>query len=512
MKKLIAAALFLTLLPALALAAQTISMTDLRVVGNQIQNGFGQSVFIHGVNRMGTEYHCIQGHDFGHGPMDQNVIDGMKAWNVNAVRVPLNEHCWLGINSTSRFVGKPYRDAIVAWVNLIASNNMIAIVDLHWSAPGAERAIDQDPMPNVDHSIDFWRDVANTFKGNRSVIFDLFNEPYPLPQDPGRQWPCWRDGRGACPGNRFNAVGMQELVNTVRATGATNILALGGVINAGDLRQWLNFKPHDPLNKLAASWHNYSFSGCADDACFRHILGNVYQHVPLIVGEIGANKCDRGAHFDKQTNFIESIRQGYLAWVWQPVTACGAFGLVKDHAGTPSTYGLPYRNLIRNLSWTYDDVVSTPRPTPRPTPTPAPAPALPPPPGGSVVQIHNLRSPGKCLQPEDGAPSDRDPMSAKPCDGNNPAQAVSLRANADGSFRMLIGGWCIATPGGYANGTRLALRKCSTSTTQTFAINGGRFGPAKSPKQIVELNANDNDVTYFKDAGASNQLWNFVPR
>ena len=25
----------------------------------------------------------------------------MKAWNINAVRVPLNEDCWLGINGVA---------------------------------------------------------------------------------------------------------------------------------------------------------------------------------------------------------------------------------------------------------------------------------------------------------------------------------------------------------------------------------------------------------------------------
>ena len=33
-------------------------------------------------------------------------------------------------------------------------------------------------MANADHSIDFWKSVATTFKDNSSVMFELYNEPY----------------------------------------------------------------------------------------------------------------------------------------------------------------------------------------------------------------------------------------------------------------------------------------------------------------------------------------------
>src|SRR2546425_9545414 len=41
------------------------------------------------------------------------------------------------------------------------------------------KALSQAPMPNRDHSPEFWRQVAAAYKGNTSVIFDLFNEPFP---------------------------------------------------------------------------------------------------------------------------------------------------------------------------------------------------------------------------------------------------------------------------------------------------------------------------------------------
>jgi len=48
-------------------------------------------------------------------------------------------------------------------------------------------------MPNTDHSPTFWTEVANTFKGNSAVLFDLFNEPYPdSGEDTTAAWTCWK--------------------------------------------------------------------------------------------------------------------------------------------------------------------------------------------------------------------------------------------------------------------------------------------------------------------------------
>ena len=59
-------------------------------------------------------------------------------------------------------------------------------------------------MPDRDHSIDFWKSVANQFSSNDKVIFELFNEPYPdsnkWNSDEG--WKCWRDG-GTCSGMNY---------------------------------------------------------------------------------------------------------------------------------------------------------------------------------------------------------------------------------------------------------------------------------------------------------------------
>src|SRR5262245_16166535 len=54
-----------------------------------------------GVNRSGAEYACAQGWGIFDGPTDAASITAIASWHVNAVRVPLNEDCWLGINGVN---------------------------------------------------------------------------------------------------------------------------------------------------------------------------------------------------------------------------------------------------------------------------------------------------------------------------------------------------------------------------------------------------------------------------
>jgi len=152
----------------------------LHVDGNQIKDENGDVVQLRGVDHSGTEFACIQGYGIFDGPHDLASVLAMKTWNVNIVRLPLNEDCWLQINGVKpQYSGTIYQSAIMEYVDLLNQNGIAVILDLHWTAPGSNPAIGQLPMPDMDHSVDFWTEVANEYKNNSAVIFDLFNEPFP---------------------------------------------------------------------------------------------------------------------------------------------------------------------------------------------------------------------------------------------------------------------------------------------------------------------------------------------
>jgi len=172
----------------------------------------------------------------------------MLEWKINAVRIPLNEHCWLGINGVSpQQGGENYKRAVGDYVQRLLNHGLYVILDLHWTLNGGGLAKGQQPMPNKEHSIAFWQSCASYFKDKHNVIFDLFNEPYPNfgTLDYEGSWRCWRDG-GWCPGVNYDVAGMQDMINAVRGVGANNVLILGGLSYANDLTKWLQYVPHDP--------------------------------------------------------------------------------------------------------------------------------------------------------------------------------------------------------------------------------------------------------------------------
>jgi len=330
--------------------------SGLHAVGNHIEDGAGKTVVLRGVNRSGTEYMCIQNRGFFDGPSDAASVRAMASWKVNAVRVPLNEDCWLAINGApAAYSGDAYKSAIRGYVATLHAQGMVPILDLHWSAPATLMATRLQPMPDMDHSLSFWSDVAATFGQDDGVVFEPYNEPYPgNNQDTAAAWTCWRDGctattapRGATPAT-YPAVGMQALVTAIRAAGATNLILLGGVQFSNTLTQWLAYKPNDPMNNLGATWHAYSFNACATQSCWDGAPAMVAAAVPLVATEFGQRDC-QSTFVVPLMQWLDSHAAGYLAWAWdaygdcvpytsaaQPGSPFSLIGPQNDYSGTPN--------------------------------------------------------------------------------------------------------------------------------------------------------------------------------
>jgi hypothetical protein len=253
----------------------------------------------------------------------------------------MNEDCWLGINGiNSAYAGANYQNAIKGYVNLLNANGLYAILDLHWAAAGSKQADSQPPMADMDHSPTFWSQVANAYKGNNAVIFELFNEPF------GISWSCWRDG-GNC--SSFNVAGMQTLVNSVRATGASNVILAGGLDWSNDLSQWNAYRPSDPLNNLGAAWHVYDFNGCMTVSCYNSQGAPVVASVPLVVTETNSTNCD-ATWWNALFNWLDSHGASYTAWTWNTWgSSCSDFSLISTYAGATNWSGNVYKQHLAGL-------------------------------------------------------------------------------------------------------------------------------------------------------------------
>jgi hypothetical protein len=353
---------------------------SISVQGNHFVNGAGQTIRLLGVNHASAEYACVDGFGYNDGHQDATDAAAIASWDATAVRVPLNEDCWLGINgqpNSSQGPPQPltaagYRQSVQDYVAALNARGLYAILDLHWSAPGAMVANSQEPMPDADHSVAFWQSVAQTFAGDPAVVFDVFNEPFDPTDpksgddpDPGDRvsWDCWENGgcsTAAYTDNgtgtvrtatKYQVAGMQTLVTTIRNAGATQPVMVGGLDYANDLTQWATHAPDDPLNQEAASFHNYMGKNCDNATCWDAQIAPIAANVPVVTGEFDEDNYSEsmcGNHtpstFDADyMTWADQHGVSYLAWGWwvlsqaeKDAAGCSAFYLLDAWDGTPA--------------------------------------------------------------------------------------------------------------------------------------------------------------------------------
>jgi len=313
-----------------------------RVAGNQLVDGSGSPIRLIGVDQSGTESSCVDGNGIFSPPNADtpSMIAAMKSWNINAVRLPLNEDCLLGINLPDpQFGGAAYQSAIVHYVNDLNADGLAVILDLHWGAPGTQRALGGEVMADEDHSPAFWSSVATTFRGHQGVVFDLFNEPRYLPTACLVNGGCTKDG--------VQVAGYNQLISDVRDTGATNVVMVAGSAFAANPTGFAKVMPYDPLGQLAISVHVYNFNAAKKPAAWaKWVHLGLLAKVPFVTGELGEKDCT-ATFIDSYMGWADANDVSYLAWAYNPGPCDGPFLL--DPNGNPTTYGAGYKAHLGSL-------------------------------------------------------------------------------------------------------------------------------------------------------------------
>jgi hypothetical protein len=242
---------------------------------------------------------------------------------------------------------------------------MYVILDLHWSAPKNFCPLAQNPMADSDNSINFWSSIAGAFKSYPNVMFELFNEPYFYWLTSGEtDWNVLMhggtitayvtgDGNEYTVNYSWQTAGMQQMLDAVRQTGATNVVLVGGVSWSQDLSQWVAHMPTDPQKQIAAVWHAYPNSGTVGDpqaalpkygsvayTWTKSVLAAGY---PVFITEFGDHNAQGtiGSPFASHLlPWADENGASYTGWTWDPWGESDNV-LIKDHIGTPTDgYGV----------------------------------------------------------------------------------------------------------------------------------------------------------------------------
>jgi hypothetical protein len=353
-----------------------------KVQGNAILGVDGKRYLFHGIGRDSLEYDCK-----GDGFFDAQHLAYMGPgantsnktyWYANTVRLPLSEGYWLHGQPAQQCTSAQYRGLVKTTVDTLTTMHLNVIIDLQWTGAGGQAAGGGAAwqMPDND-SVTFWKQVATIYASYSNVLFELFNEPHPGP------WSCWAapctitndtSWVSDCVCTQtftYQSVGMQALVDTVRGTGATNLVLVGGMDWGYDLSQITTY-PITGTN-VVYDTHPYPYNGKQPpdwDASF----GNISNTYPVLSAENGEYDCGT-SYMSQLLSYFDAHMIGWIGWSWISAgSACKYPQLITDYSGMPSAnMGIFIYQYLRGYA-SVPAPIPTPLPSPSPSPTPPPSP------------------------------------------------------------------------------------------------------------------------------------------
>lgn len=313
----------------------------LRTVGSTIVDRHGDRIALRGINRSGayntTSPDKLSRHDF----------ERIKAWGGNSVRITVGQYVYIEGCRAYDPATPGIVDQAVTWANELG---MLAILDLQWTAPTCD-SNGLNPMPDPLSKV-FWQQVATRYANAPLVAFDLFNEPHSVSDE------VWARGGTAttASGVEYRAVGMKELYDTVRATGAENLVFIGGNDYAS---RWPSTAPLPGTRNVVYAVHAYNCDAparCVHGTGSDWLLGQFVEPGrtnPIMVTEFGwpATWTREAVDFNAGViAFAEKQGWGWMPWTWPVDADCRKdtwWGLVAPgdcHAGDvyqPSPGAMP---------------------------------------------------------------------------------------------------------------------------------------------------------------------------
>ncbi len=310
--------LLFTLAPGIDSSGVFAQSLALRVTGNKLYNSNNQVVRLVGVNVPAMEWS-----NDGEGRVLSSMDASYGSFQSNHIRLPLAQDRWFGKASGQSDGGASYRQIVANAVAKANAAGKYIILDLHWSDMGVWGShIGQHYMPD-NNSTTFWQDVAATYKNHPAVLFDLYNEPHNV------NWNVWRNGGAVTEaGVTYNSPGLQGLYNTVRNTGANNVVIAGGLDWAYDLTGASGTYALEGFNIMLAAhyypWKSKNGDGTVNEAHRASAVDVAKDKYPIYVGELGWGDWinppveNHPTWFPKAFSWIDNNQYSWSGWSMHP--------------------------------------------------------------------------------------------------------------------------------------------------------------------------------------------------
>lgn len=152
--------LFVSLLLTAWAFAQTPVATNgqLKVVGTKLTNQNGYPIQLRGMSSHGIQWYnqCLT---------DASLDAVAYDWGADVFRISM--YIQEGGYETNPTY---YTNLVKTLVNKVTARGMYALIDFHMLTPG-------DPNYNTSRAITFFTEMANTFKNNNNILYEICNEP-----------------------------------------------------------------------------------------------------------------------------------------------------------------------------------------------------------------------------------------------------------------------------------------------------------------------------------------------
>jgi len=296
----------------------------LRTEGTKVLDANGNPIRLVGVNRAGLEW------ESNDNEILTSVQQACDDWNCNVIRLPVSQDRWFGFAPEQQardVMGEKYRKTVDTILETLTQRGKYLILDMHWSNNNEwGQNIGQHPMPDLN-TVLFWKDAATRYRNHPNILFNPYNEPY------GVSWDVWKDGGEVTERVRggdtrtYITPGTQKIVDVIRATGAKNIIVIGGLDWAFTLEEICNGYEIDDRggNGIIYDTHVYPWKPLDWD---KYVAACAAKY-PILVGEFGHYgdhaKPREGAqalpHHEWMTKIIEWIDKNqfhFTAWDFHP--------------------------------------------------------------------------------------------------------------------------------------------------------------------------------------------------
>jgi hypothetical protein len=332
----------------------TVLSGPLHTAGNKIYDASNQPVQLRGLERVILRATAVT----------ENEIDHARQWGANIIRLTVSEDEWMHwCPVTSYNLG--YAAGVDQVVNWVTSRGMVALVELIENPrftcdPNSDSAQKMAAFPG---SVIFWKNVAQHYKDNPLVAFDLYNEPHDITPD------VWLRGGAVTDGLiTWQAAGMQQLYDGVRSTGAQNLVFVSGygwasnppttLVSGNNIvyAAHVYVCPHDPPPNCLTTTKVGPFGLVSlqtpvlnpyDPTPIMDRWTTLAGTSPLVVTEFGWPDSNSGTY---NANLIAAANQrgwGWIAYAW-PGSVNGKFNLLANWGADanydPNPAGVPVKD------------------------------------------------------------------------------------------------------------------------------------------------------------------------